>query len=184
MIVELLQIVWFFWPAAMANMAPVFANNIRSLAWLNIPLDGGKYFRGKRIFGDHKTVRGLLAGWVLASVTIMLQYWLFKNFTSVRNFTLYDYDQLNLFLLSISLGIGALVGDAIKSFFKRRAHIAPGQNWFPFDQIDFAIGSLFLAQWLVDISWRTVILGILLALIFHPIGNIIGWTLRLKANPL
>ena len=40
-------------------------------------------------------------------------------------------------------------GDAVKSFFKRRAGIAPGQRWIPADQLDFVTGAILVAwPWL------------------------------------
>jgi len=43
------------------------------------------------------------------------------------------------------MALGALVGDSVKSFFKRRVDIAPGESWLFFDQLDFFLGaSLFV----------------------------------------
>ena len=39
------------------------------------------------------------------------------------------------------MGLGAGVGDAVKSFFKRRVGIAPGSSWLFFDQLDFFVGA-------------------------------------------
>jgi hypothetical protein len=55
---DILFALWFFLPAGLANAAPVFANKIPGSEWLAVPIDGGKHFRGKRITGNHKTIRG------------------------------------------------------------------------------------------------------------------------------
>jgi CDP-2,3-bis-(O-geranylgeranyl)-sn-glycerol synthase len=39
------------------------------------------------------------------------------------------------------MGVGAGVGDAVKSFFKRRIDIEPGASWPVFDQLDFFLGA-------------------------------------------
>lgn len=39
------------------------------------------------------------------------------------------------------LGFGTLVGDAVKSFFKRQIGIAPGDSWIGPDQLDFMVGA-------------------------------------------
>jgi len=44
-----------------------------------------------------------------------------------------------------SICFGALIGDIIKSFFKRRIGKKRGQDWIPFDQIDFILGVLFFS---------------------------------------
>lgn len=44
------------------------------------------------------------------------------------------------------MGLGVGVGDAVKSFFKRRIGTKPGASWPVFDQLDFYIGAyLFVA---------------------------------------
>ena len=49
---EVLQTLWFFVPAYLANMAPVVAQG--HFDWLDRPLDGGRTWRGTRIFGAHR----------------------------------------------------------------------------------------------------------------------------------
>jgi len=47
--------------------------------WLNrlkTPLDFGLSFRGKRIFGDHKTWRGLVINVLFCTIGTMIQAWL------------------------------------------------------------------------------------------------------------
>jgi len=44
-----------------------------------------------------------------------------------------------------SICFGALLGDIVESFFKRRKGIERGKDWIPFDQLDFIIGVLFLS---------------------------------------
>ena len=58
--------IWIFLPAGAANAAPVWANKIRWLKDWQAPLDFGKTFRGKRLFGQNKTWRGLFFGCLAA----------------------------------------------------------------------------------------------------------------------
>ena len=44
-----------------------------------------------------------------------------------------------------SLCFGALCGDIIESFFKRRVGKNRGENWIIFDQLDFILGAVFLS---------------------------------------
>jgi CDP-2,3-bis-(O-geranylgeranyl)-sn-glycerol synthase len=44
-----------------------------------------------------------------------------------------------------SICFGALLGDIIESFFKRRVGRKRGEDWIPFDQIDFILGVLFFS---------------------------------------
>ena len=44
-----------------------------------------------------------------------------------------------------SLCFGALGGDIIESFFKRRTGKDRGEDWIPLDQLDFILGVLFFS---------------------------------------
>ena len=137
-----LQILYFFLPAYLANATPVL---IRPwFSFLAIPIDGGKTFRGKRYLGDHKTWRGLLAGIVVGTIAYELQRLVSETGYS-RDFALIEYAAHPL-LPGMLMGLGAGVGDLVKSFLKRRIDIEPGASWPVFDQLDFFIGAyLFVA---------------------------------------
>jgi CDP-2,3-bis-(O-geranylgeranyl)-sn-glycerol synthase len=78
------------------------------------------------------------------------------------------------------MGLGTGVGDAAKSFFKRRVGIAPGASWPVFDQLDFFAGAyVFLAPvYVAPLVPTLACLPIVLA------GGVavtaIGWALGLK----
>jgi CDP-2,3-bis-(O-geranylgeranyl)-sn-glycerol synthase len=132
-----LQILYFFLPAYLANMSPVLVR--RRLNDLAVPIDGGKSYRGKRLLGDHKTWRGLLAGAVVGIIAYELQRFGY-NAGVGRTWALIDYTAHPL-LPGLLMGLGAGVGDLVKSFFKRRIDIKPGASWPVFDQLDFFIGA-------------------------------------------
>ncbi len=67
----IVQILYFFLPAYLANMSPVLVR--RWFSALAIPIDGGKTLWGKRLLGDHKTWRGLLAGVIAGMLVFELQ---------------------------------------------------------------------------------------------------------------
>ena len=141
MIVEILQTLWFFVPAFLANMAPVLVRG--HFEWLDRPLDGGRMWRGTRIFGAHKTWRGLVAGVVVGVAAVWVQRLVYES-GGLRRLAAIDYAETTL-ALGLLLGLGTGVGDAIKSFFKRRVGIAPGGTWLGFDQLDFMIGAYVAA---------------------------------------
>lgn len=148
----LLYIVWFFLPAITANMVPVVAAKLNLLSALNKPLDGGFVWRGKRLFGDHKTVRGVVAGVIMGAITAAIQYACIVSFPLLSEL----FFSLPSLLFSIAvgglIGFGALAGDAIKSFMKRRWSLSPGERWIPYDQIDFVLGAYVVTYWLHAIS--------------------------------
>lgn len=175
---------WFFIPAGLANGAPVLAAVLPKLRDLNAPLDAGKSWRGKRIFGEHKTWRGLAVGVFAATAATTLQ-WLLAQIPSVNSyFAPLNYAHAPFLLMGILFGVGVIAGDAIESFFKRQAGIKPGHSWFPFDQIDYIIGGALavapiMRLTLVQYAWM---LG--LWLIIHMAGTYLGYLGHLKDKPI
>jgi len=164
-------------PCFGANMVPVLFHKLRLLPSLNISIDGGKTFRGKRIFGDHKTVRGFLVGTFFAIFITLVQWRLEQNgtitipyFSGIWAFGLYGF----------LAGIGALAGDALESFFKRQINIPSGKPFFPFDQIDYIIGFLICTSFLIPWDTSSVILLLLAGLILNPITNLFAYVLKIK----
>lgn len=180
---EILYAIAFFLPAGIANMTPVLANKIPLLNRWKTPLDFGKSFRGKRIFGANKTWRGLVYGAIVGGVTGLVLYELFP--VIIDTFTPgLQMNLLSLFFIGAALGAGALAGDAVESFFKRQGGVKPGESWFPFDQIDYIIGGLFFVWPFVQMTWRFA--GIILLAYFglHLFVSYIGYLLKFKDKPI
>jgi len=175
----ILQCLYFMLPAYLANMAPVFALKFGVLKILDKPIDGGHQMAGKPIFGDHKTWRGFVAGVAAAIAIAWLQYFLYA-IPVFQKISLLDYSGANIWLLGFLLGFGALFGDLVKSFFKRRVNLAPGAPWIPFDQIDFVLGALIFAAPVYFPSWPAVIFILLFSPVLHIATNNIGYLLRVK----
>jgi CDP-2,3-bis-(O-geranylgeranyl)-sn-glycerol synthase len=156
----MLAVLYTFGPAYAADVAPVLAKGFfESLAK---PLDGGCTFRGRPIFGSHKTWRGLFIGVAAGIAAYELQVLLYD--TGLRDFALLDYRR-HPFLPGFLMGFGAIAGDAIKSFFKRQVGIAPGASWIGFDQLDFFFGAsllLSIVQPLPFLPWLAVLPIVLL----------------------
>lgn len=175
----LLQCLYFMLPAYIANMAPVFARKFGIFKFLSRPVDGGRTFRGKPIFGAHKTWRGFAVGVAAAIAIAWLQYFLYA-IPFFKKISLINYLEMHWCLLGFLLGFGALFGDLIKSFFKRRTSLAPGAPWIPFDQIDFAFSALIFAAPIYFPPWPAVIIILLASPVLHTITNNLGFLLRVK----
>lgn len=165
----------FFLPAGIANAAPLFASRIPWVRRYDQPMDFGKSWKGKRIFGNNKTWRGFIFGTLMGGVTsLLVSYFFIPN----------SADPWYTFLIGASLGAGALAGDAVESFFKRRRGISSGKSWFPFDQIDYIIGGL------VFVYPLTLIPLVLMAGIFvlyfglHLLFSYIGYLVGFKKYPI
>ncbi len=142
-----LRVLWFFVPAYLANMSPVLVQH--RFARLAVPMDGGRTFRGRRLLGDHKTWRGLIAGIVVGTGVYELQR-LVHAAGLWADLALIDYAAHPL-LPGFLMGLGTGVGDAIKSFFKRRVDIPPGASWAGFVPLGFLVGAFAVAA--TAIGW-------------------------------
>jgi CDP-2,3-bis-(O-geranylgeranyl)-sn-glycerol synthase len=139
---QVLAVLYFFVPAYLANMSPVLVQPwFTSLA---APMDAGRTLRGRRILGDHKTWRGLLAGIAVAPLVLELQILAYRA-GHTRAIALIDYGNCSLWL-GVLMGAGTGIGDAVKSFFKRQIGIPPGASWIGFDQLDFFVGAYAFAS--------------------------------------
>ena len=78
------------------------------------------------------------------------------------------------------MGFGALTGDLIKSFFKRRLGIRPGARFIPFDQTDFVVGALVFIMPVCSLTLKIFIVSLLLSFVLHIIVNHIAFYLRIR----
>lgn len=163
--VTLIQLLYLMIPAYVANMAPpVLA---KYSPW-NAPMDFGFSLGGIRIFGDHKTWAGFVVGVLAALIvgTFMSHtYWPFE-FSGIT--------------WSVLVGIGALAGDAIKSFFKRRVGVKPGSPWIPFDQIDYTVGAFTLGSIVFFPGGAYAGIIVIISAVGHVIINHIGYYLGVR----
>ena len=182
----ILQALWIIIPAYIANASAVLVGG-------GTPIDFGKNWRdGKRILGDGKTWRGLISGTfigmtagfglVVAASYINSSEYSFLHLTNFERFPL-------MVLIIFSICFGALLGDIIESFFKRRIGKDRGDDWIPFDQIDFILGVLFFSfvissimqlsglmstNWFIEnlFPWQIIVL-LLVTPFFHLTANVL-----------
>lgn len=184
MIVYFFTIIWFFLPAGIANMAPVFAAKIPGIKNLNYPMDFNLSWRGRRILGDHKTMRGLVSGIITGIITVWIQKKLIINSDYLSNLINIDYLKVNWLLLGMLLGGGAIIGDAAKSFFKRQTDIPSGQSWFVFDQIDYILGGIIFSIFYWPLTLLQYLSIVIIFFLLHIIVTNIGFVLGLKEKPI
>jgi len=160
----IIQLLYLMIPAYVANMIPVF---VRKMKW-KPPMDFGLTLGGKRLFGKNKTWTGFIAGVVGAVVAGFIMsrtYWVFE-FSAVQ--------------WSVLAGAGALLGDAVESFFKRRVGITPGKPWIPFDQIDYSVGALALGSMVFFPGWLNALWIVLISLVGHIAVNHCSYYLGIR----
>lgn len=166
------QSLYFMLPAYVANMTPVF---FRKVPFLDYPLDFKLKLNNQPLLGKNKTFRGLFFGVLFAIVTAYIQYLFFPSKLSVA-------DYFNWLLLGFLLGFGALLGDAVKSFFKRRLGVRPGQRFLPWDQIDHAIGALVFGSFVFMPSLAMIVTIIVASCVFQILAAHLGFYLGIRGE--
>ena len=170
----ILKCFYLMLPAYFANMAPVIAKKID---FLKFPIDFNKQLAKKPIFGKNKTFRGFFFGVIFSMAISGLQFLLY-NLGTFRNISFFDYQ--NWILFGFLMGFGALTGDLVKSFFKRRLDIEPGYRFIPFDQIDFVVGALVFITPIFDLTLKIFLISLILSFILHIIVNHLAFYFKIR----
>lgn len=167
---------WLFLPAAVANMVPILFSK---MPVFDTPVDFGKKYHGQAIVGPHKTYRGFIVGVAAAVLVVYLQK---KLFFHTLNLAYINYPQINVLKLGFLLGFGALFGDLLKSFIKRRLGKKSGSPWPPYDQIDWVIGAVVFVGFYIPLESKQVVVALIMFGLLHPLASLVGYKLGLKKN--
>jgi CDP-2,3-bis-(O-geranylgeranyl)-sn-glycerol synthase len=172
-------LLWVIAPAFFANGAALCSRRIKFLNPLAIPVDlEKKWIDGRRIIGRSKTFRGFVAGTLAAILSAVMIFFL-SGYFQIVVFNSLSY----AILIGTILGFGALLGDTIKSFFKRRMGIKEGKNLIFFDQLDFLVGAIVFSFPFEHFPIRFILLLIFGTFVLHIIMNIVAFNLKLKKAP-
>jgi CDP-2,3-bis-(O-geranylgeranyl)-sn-glycerol synthase len=178
-----LEALWLILPAYIANSSAVAVGG-------GTPVDFGKTFKNKPIFGKGKTWRGFLGGILIGtgvgSAMALIDQQRFGGYPL-------------LLLIVFCLSAGALLGDLAESFFKRQLGKKRGEKWLLADQLDFLLGAWFVAfigsevakrlglstsNWFLEAfsPWQLLFLLIFTPFLHYTI-NILGYKIGIKETP-
>jgi len=150
---------------------------------LRRPIDHGKMWRGRRLFGDSKTWRGVVVAVVGCLSGVALQSALAG--TRVDSLSLLDYPSAQAVWVGAAMGAGAMLGELPNSFTKRQLGIAPGKTtrgplavvFYVWDQVDLLTGAWPAISLCVTPRAEVVVASFLLALVVHPTISLVGFVL-------
>ncbi|MEM3816256.1 MAG: CDP-2,3-bis-(O-geranylgeranyl)-sn-glycerol synthase, partial [Candidatus Bathyarchaeia archaeon] len=126
---EIFNALYYIFPAYCANASPVLFGGGK-------PIDfGRKFIDGKPIFGPHKTYRGFIFGLLVGTLVGYVQEFIAPTYGLPAGSVLRGF----------SLSLGALTGDLIGSFIKRRLNLKPGAPLPVIDQLSFVIFALLFS---------------------------------------
>ena len=150
-------------------MLPAYLANVTALAFGGgKPLDFNRALNdGRRILGNGVTWRGTIIGTIIGTTIGLVQGLITGNI-------------IEGFLLGLTLGGGALIGDACGSFIKRRLNVESGRPAPILDQLDFVVGALVFASLIVVIPIEMIVIILVISVFLHLGANIIAYLLGLK----
>ena len=179
----LLQAFWFFLPAYMANPGAVLFGG-------GAPVDGGRVLAdGHRLFGDGKTWRGF-GGGVFVGTVLGLLLWAIGPLLDPD---LSSGPMPGALRPILVLPVGALLGDLLGAYVKRRMGKPKGAPAPVLDRYDFYLGAFVLLA-LLDYEFflrhyvfGEAIYGLLfitvITPILHRVVNILGFRMGKKDVP-
>lgn len=165
----IIRIVLYIIPMYLANSsAMVFGGKT--------PLDLNKNFvDGKPVFGKGKTFKGTFIGIATGTAAASIIFFALPDVVLSL--------KVNYIALGFLLALGAIVGDIVASFFKRRNNIPQGTEVLFLDQLDFVIGGMIFGSLVYVPDFYEVIVISVSTLIIHKITNFIAYKIRLKKVP-
>ena len=169
-------------------MLPAYVSNLSGLAFGGgKPVDGGKNWSdGRRIIGNGVTWKGFFNGTVLGTLVGVVLGIVGTFYGDLSTLTggvidLHVYGSIiGGLILGFLMAFGALSGDLVGSFLKRRIGLQSGEPAPFMDQLDFVLGALILSLLMVRISWSFFIMIVVLSLVFHLGSNTIAYLLGIK----
>lgn len=172
-VLDVVHALIFIFPAYCANGAPVVFGGGRLI-------DGGKNFLDRKpLLGSHKTIRGFLAGLVIGTLVGFGEYVLFESSHSFP--FLLEISFSPSFLLGFALSLGALIGDSMDSFIKRRLDIPPGSPLPVVDQLDFVMGALVFALIIGELpSLPITLIIVIITPPIHLLTNFLAYLIGVK----
>lgn len=174
MLAQVVFALWVVLPAYLPNSSAALFGGGK-------PIDAGKTWKGRRVLGDGKTWRGIFAGVLSGSLLGLVMNYVNSVFgLGFPNFPV---------SVLVLLPLGAMLGDLMASFVKRRLGKERGGAFPLVDQLDFLIGALALV-YIFNYSWSIQNIGLtLIAILFvltpvvHLSVNAVGYCLGVKNEP-
>lgn len=172
MVLLLIQALWFILPAYAANAFPPMLKGKRVL-------DFGKRLHKHRILGDGKTIEGTVGGILFGFFIGLIQIYVQGFIPAEWELNLIEMSLLLIFLLSI----GAVIGDILGSFAKRRFSIKRGEPAPLLDQLDFLVFAILSANLILSIKTEIIIVLLIITPPLHWVTNLVGYFAKIKKTP-
>jgi hypothetical protein len=155
---------------------------------LAVPVDGGATLRGRRLFGDNKTYRGILAVAVGTGLGFL---------SLARHLVRREWAHLGqlpcggrAFLLGLAVGAAAMLSELPNSALKRQLGITPGAQddglrgalFHVLDQVDVLVGSWIVLSFVVHPTAGLLLGSFLFVYLGHQLLTAVGYGLGMRTT--
>lgn len=158
-----------------------------------MPIDGGRSWRGRRIFGDNKTWRGFAVMVPATGLAFLLVSQVVERFFGgVEAAGLWRLESWQYLLLGLWTGFFFMACELPNSFLKRQLGVAPGgtpaRPWakvltFVFDRFDSLIGLLGSAAVFVATPWQLWVILLVGGSFVHWLFSVLLYAFGVKKRP-
>ena len=146
-----------------ANGSPILGHLVFKNRW-TYPLDGGwTFFDGRPLFGSSKTIRGV----VLSVLSTML----FAYFMSLSTET------------GFIISVGAMLGDVLASFTKRRLGMSSGSQALGLDQIPECLFPLLAVQQPYHLTLEGILATVIAFIVLELFLSRVLFVFHLRKHP-
>ena len=158
---------------------------------LAVPLDGGRVLGGRRLLGDHKTVRGFLVMVPATGVSFAFLAALVAAGPGMPVSGLWPLTPAQYGLLGAWAALGFMAGELPNSFIKRQLGIPPGEAaagrrlravFLVADRLDSSAGMLLALVLVVPVTWQIGLFVLLAGPLVHAAFSVALFLLRVKAR--
>lgn len=159
------------------------------LPWLYRPIDSGRRFHGKPVFGSNKTWRGILAFGIGSDMAFLVQAGLLHRYPAIRHIEMINYEMDYAWIFGFVFGTVALFGELPNSFIKRHLGIQPGMApprgfarsfFFVLDQIDILLGVWIVLAFAMPVTLPEVLCSVIVVFLTHLVVTLVGYRLGMR----
>jgi hypothetical protein len=160
------------------------------LSALAVPIDAGRTFRERRLLGENKTWRGVIAvGFGTALGFLLRAEWSGASRLATEPAWLHQ-PSASTFAFGLFVGVSAMLFELPNSFVKRQLDIRPGAQgrrttgaiFYIIDQIDMLVGICLALAFAVPISLEFILWSAAFLFVAHQIITVIGYALGMRAT--
>jgi CDP-archaeol synthase len=182
----LLKVGYLILPLIIAGVAHGLVIKANLFPALAVPLDAGKSYRGRPVFGRNKTWRGVVLTSTFCMLGVLAQQALY-TLSAFRGISLLHYSSFSWLSFGLVVGIAYSASELPNSFVKRRLAIPPGVVsqrhtlvQYVADQADSVLGGTLVLAYFLPGAVGTLVLVFAVGFFVHLLMDQLSYVFGIK----